>query len=364
MKKKKFIDTLGKSENDGQDTVNKKIRWYERLSDRNVADVGKKIANRITTSAKSNLITPASKQTANPRNKLLAAAGVAVSSILTPNQKKYAALSPTQFGVILKKHRKELNLEHADITRELKFREAFVDALEDGRYYLLPDHYFIRGFINQYAQLLAMHEDIYLSYLAEYFQDELAIKRLLQLNDITTPLTFNLNSGVSYVKKKNNYNPTHLTDLLKPISVLVVAGLLFCGYYFFLAIGEKNNESDNVATTTPPLVQNLVLGASNDVWVRVADDNGKILLETQIAKGKTITLPNQKNLTLTTPAANNLLFLLNDQTYRYVTTDNNLQNLSLKVEKLMPKLSIVPTTTIDDPAPDTPTTPPITTPAP
>ncbi|MDI9314266.1 MAG: DUF4115 domain-containing protein [Hydrotalea sp.] len=347
MKKKKFVDTLGRADNDdGQHPADKKIRWYERLSDRNVAAVGKKIASKITTTAKTTLISPSGKTPTGVLSKTLAAEGTTVSSILTPNQKKYAALSPAQFGLILKKRRKELGLEHTDITRELKFRESFVDALEDGRYYLLPNHYFIRGFINQYADLLDVHEDIYLSYLAEHFQDEVAIKRLLQLNDITTPPTFNLRKGSGYVKKKANYNPTHLTDLLKPISVLVVAGLLFGGYYLFLAIGQKNHAGDATNGATTP---HLALRANNDVWVRVTDDQGKILLEAQIAKGKTITLPNQNNLSLTTPAANNILFMLNDQAYRYADNNNNLQNVSLNIDKLMPKLTIAPVSTSDTP---------------
>ncbi len=334
MKKKKFVDTLGKA--DTQSTGGKPLPWYERLSDKNVANVGKSLFGKVKDIAKSSIV---ADQKTNPVPIVEAMEADSISSILTPNQKKYATLSPIEFGIMLKKKRKELHWEHTDVSRELKFRESFIDALENGRYYLLPDQYFIRGLIGQYSQLLQIEEDIYLAFLAQHFYDEMAIKRLLKMNDIAHAPSRFFNRDKEYVKKKFNYHPTHLMDLIKPIGLLVVLGLLFGGYYLFLSIGEKNHfmspESD------APAAQ-FMLHANENTPIKLTATNGTVLLETVIQKGQTINLPAQKDTKLTTPAVANLTFLLNDKSYRYTTTSAGPYILDMDSEKLLPLLTLVP----------------------
>ncbi|MGI9461783.1 MAG: RodZ domain-containing protein [Alphaproteobacteria bacterium] len=346
MKKKKFVDTLGTVETDNK--ANKKIPWYERFSDKNVAQLGKKIIGKITPARKTTFAHGSKNQ--DDITNTITSTSSSISPFLTPQQKKYSTLSPVEFGMILRKKRKEKLWNYGDISNELKFRESFIEALEDGRYYLLPDHYFIRGFINQYAELLEIHEDIYLAYLAEHFHDEVAIKRLLKINNITNVSLTDIKGKAGYVKKKSNLNPIHLTDLLKPISVIATVGLLFAGYYLFLSIGQKNNFADDTASlnSTPELV----LQAKNDVWIQLTNASGQILLETEINKGKTITLPKEKNLKLSTPTVANLLFLLDDKTYRYNQINNSyLQNLNLDIQNLLPLLVIAPSAIIEPVAP-------------
>lgn len=336
MKKKKFVDTLGKT--DTQSTGGKTLPWYERLSDKNVANVGKSLFGKVKDIAKSSIV---ADQKTNPIPIVDAMEADSISSILTPNQKKYATLSPIEFGIMLKKKRKELHWEHTDVSRELKFRESFIDALENGRYYLLPDQYFIRGLIGQYSQLLHIEEDIYLPFLAQHFYDEMAIKRLLKMNDIAyTPSRF-FNRDKEYVKKKFNYHPTHLIDLIKPVGLLVVLGLLFGGYYLFLSIGEKNNATNPAALTTP--AAQFMLYANENTPIKVTAANGTLLLETVMQKGQTINLPSQKDAKLNTPAVANLTFLLDNKSYRYTTTSAGPYIITVEPEKLLPLLTLVPT---------------------
>lgn len=66
------------------------------------------------------------------------------------------AATPAAPGERLARAREQLNLSAADIARQLKLSVSQVEALETGRYHLLPGPVFVRGFIRNYARLVKL----------------------------------------------------------------------------------------------------------------------------------------------------------------------------------------------------------------
>lgn len=341
MKKRKFAETF----EGGQATT--ASEQTERLAVKKIGRQWGATLKRLLTSPRPAVMGQRMDGNLSSASNSDSHASLDLDNILTMPQKRYAALSASEFGLMLIKKRKAMGLEHSDIRKSLKFREAFIEALEQGRYYLLPDNYFIKGFIAQYAAHLNLHEDIYLSYLAEHFQDEASIKKLLVINDLDATSYVAPNR---YAHQKsppsNRHHPAHFSELMKPMVLLAVVGLLYGGYSFFLSIGQKNNQQIvmGIGGLTAPLglqKNHLSIEAIDDVWLKITRADGKVIMEELVPKGKVISLPNQDDIKLSSSSSNALHFITQDKTYRYMHADSNpLQDLDLTWSHLVTLLRV------------------------
>ena len=75
--------------------------------------------------------------------------------------------APPSLGAILVQGREDQGLTRNDVAQRLHMSPSQVEALETGEYERLPKGPFLRGFVRNYAKLVALDPDAVLSLLAE-----------------------------------------------------------------------------------------------------------------------------------------------------------------------------------------------------
>ena len=75
-------------------------------------------------------------------------------------------------GAILAAERQRQGLSIEDVSNRLRFRPYQIEAIEREDYSKLPQGAFLRGFVKNYARLLALNPDRLLAALEEHLQED------------------------------------------------------------------------------------------------------------------------------------------------------------------------------------------------
>ncbi|MCX7596539.1 MAG: helix-turn-helix domain-containing protein, partial [Fischerella sp.] len=129
-----------------------------------------------------------------------------------------------EIGAYLRQIRQEKSVRIEQITAQTLIRQAFLEALEEGRYQDLPEPVFVQGFIRRYGDALGL--------------DGTALAKNFAIN------FFLLDSGNESNNSKQNSNISniHIPLVVPYVILLVVASLLL-----FLRLNPKN-PADSVAS--------------------------------------------------------------------------------------------------------------------
>jgi len=65
-------------------------------------------------------------------------------------------------GASLREAREKRGLSHADVQKELRIRDRYLNALEQERWELLPGEAYVKGFLRTYAEFLGLNGTLYL----------------------------------------------------------------------------------------------------------------------------------------------------------------------------------------------------------
>ena len=65
-------------------------------------------------------------------------------------------------GASLREAREKRNLSHADVQKELRIRDRYLNALEEERWELLPGEAYVKGFLRTYAEFLGLDGTLYI----------------------------------------------------------------------------------------------------------------------------------------------------------------------------------------------------------
>jgi cytoskeleton protein RodZ len=72
-------------------------------------------------------------------------------------------------GASLREAREKRGLALADVQKELRIRERYLNALETERWELLPGEAYVKGFLRTYAEFLGLNSSLYLDEFNERF---------------------------------------------------------------------------------------------------------------------------------------------------------------------------------------------------
>ena len=197
-------------------------------------------------------------------------------------------------GERLKRAREEKGIDVAEISARTRIQQRHLEAIESGQYASLPSITYAVGFVKAYA-------------------------RTLGLNEVDLARDLRSETGAVF-QAKPEYVPYEMTDPTKVPSrglafgTMAVALLLILGAVLWYGIGLFQSEGGPppvAGTTTAPAAEapssvgtgvstsmavpaaseHVTLTATDDVWVRVSDADGKTLRLKTMAKGERFDVP-------------------------------------------------------------------------
>lgn len=112
-------------------------------------------------------------------------------------------------GYLLKRTREVREIELEEVSKKTKISVRFLQAIEEGRYHILPGDVFVKGFIRAYAQFLGLNPE---EAVEKYVQE-----RLPQTKPIPEKI----------VKKQRNFN---INWIILPFFAFLALFLIFLFY--------------------------------------------------------------------------------------------------------------------------------------
>ncbi len=202
-------------------------------------------------------------------------------------------------GKMLKQARQAHKVRDLNIiAEELCIKPYLLEALEQGDFASFPSSCYATGFLKNYASYLGMDtKEVVSRYEMEYAGSKECV--------------------VLAFPEAENYNKLPLKSMagVATLCVVILAGV-WTGFHNFKAeeagdvAPSTNNRSmeTNINAPAPPEAQEAVaissdevrLKATQDVWVRLSDQEGSIRVEKILAKGEDLIAPADEGLSLMT----------------------------------------------------------------
>ncbi|NWF60010.1 MAG: helix-turn-helix domain-containing protein [Fischerella sp.] len=132
-----------------------------------------------------------------------------------------------EIGAYLRQIRQEKSVRIEQITAQTLIRQAFLEALEEGRYEDLPEPVFVQGFIRRYGDALGL--------------DGTALAKNFAIN------FFLLDSGNAGNDSKNSKQNSNISNIHIPLVVPYVILLAVASFLLFFRLNPKN-PADSVAS--------------------------------------------------------------------------------------------------------------------
>lgn len=209
---------------------------------------------------------------------------------MEPSEAEGDGLFPKRVGERLAEARRAAGLDLSDIASRTRVPLRQLEALEAGRYEDLPAVTYCIGFAKSYARALGI--------------DEVSIAR-----DIRAELNVQERGAVQYFEPAD---PARVPPRALAWTLLVLVILVGGGFAIFrtgmidglggrdpmaLAAGTDSMEAQNAAVATArrapasPAGGDVVLTATDTVWLRISDADGQRLFEKEMAAGERYQLP-------------------------------------------------------------------------
>lgn len=135
-------------------------------------------------------------------------------------------------GATLKAEREKRGLTLKDIERETSIRAAYLEALENGRYDVLPSEVYVKGFIRNYAEFLHLHAE----QLVQEYREEIHgadVEPIAQAAPTTTSIVNErapFSSGSDFHERVEKSHGRQIAFALVAAVVIAFVGSI---YYFF-----------------------------------------------------------------------------------------------------------------------------------
>lgn len=133
-------------------------------------------------------------------------------------------------GYLLKRTREVREIELEEVSKKTKISVRFLQAIEEGRWNILPGDVFIKGFIRAYAQYLGLNPE---EVVEKYVQERMPKERVPE-------------SEIKEKKEKKNI-------IWVPLIFLFLLALVFI--YFSLPKKSKKPEKENPPAISEELIQ-------------------------------------------------------------------------------------------------------------
>ncbi len=234
-------------------------------------------------------------------------------------------------GDILKEARQKHKVRDLNvIAEELCIRPHLLEALEMGDFEIFPSSCYATGFLKNYASYLGLHpHDVVARYEAEYKGSEECV--------------------VLSFPEAEKYNKISVTGMLG-IATLCIA--LVVGVWTGLGLTDSEeaiaaptliNHSTDAEQVIPSEVDVLAvasdkvrLKATQDVWVRLSDNQGTVQVEKILLKGEDLEASIDNGVSLMTNNAGALSLYADDTTLLALGSDGEIiEDLKLEQDKLV-----------------------------
>lgn len=219
-----------------------------------------------------------------------------------------------QIGELLRQERERKKLSLKDVENDLNIRTAYLQAIEEGRYDVIPGEVYVKGFIRNYGNFLGLDGS---ELVAMYRREKQAETETKSATGTEVPVP---TAQPSPTASPHAFRLGHW--LWKAAGVLLVVALAVWYFYTAAPAPQPQPASPQPPTvgtgqTPPPLPPAGAAGQvspsvqtpaatgvhvtakfSDDCWLEVNAD-GKITYEGTAAKGATMTWDGHKEITIT-----------------------------------------------------------------
>lgn len=253
-------------------------------------------------------------------------------------------------GKILKEARQKHKVRDLNaIAKELCIRPYLLEALEQGNFGSFPSYCYATGFLKNYASYLNLdNKEIISRYEAEYEgsrdcvvldfpeveeHESFSLKRISSVAALCVILlggvwATNNSFDAKAVEEDlptNDYSLNEIT--LSPETQTVTKPA---------AIAENKISDPAPLQLSATRAGDIKLSAQEDVWIRISDQKGTIIVDKILAKGENISSPSGKGLKLMTNNAAALSVSFGDQTVQALGKKGEIiENVTLEQNKLL-----------------------------
>lgn len=266
-------------------------------------------------------------------------------------------------GDILRRARLKKKLTIQDVENSIRVSAQHLTAIEENRLELLPGRIYALGFIKGYAELVELDSTKLLALLKRQAGEKIAPKNVTPatspvLEDFTLPtgkmffIIFILFIVVFIFKSHydgSNYLmseqiPKVPKDLIAQTTLLSKPEKTVPKVEPVATPNNSNGTSLEVLAGPPPIMNQVVLKAIDNVWLEIKDSQRVTVFSRVLAVGEEYWIPvGQKDLTMTLGNAGGLQISVDGQALPLLgKTGQVIRKVSLDAEKLKQSLKIAP----------------------
>ena len=265
-------------------------------------------------------------------------------------------------GDILRRARLKKNLSIADVEIAIRVSAQHISAIEENRLEMLPGRVYALGFIKSYAELVDLDSKKILELLKRQAGEKIAPKAAAQipapvLEDFSLPtgrvfsVIFILFVTVFIFKSYYEDGAYSLEEQIPnvPKDLIVQTTLLSKPDKTAPKVAEataadKPLTSLEILTGPPPVVNQVVLKALDNVWLEIKDSKKTTIFSRVLSIGEEYWIPiGQNDLVMTLGNAGGLQISIDGKPLPLLgKTGQVIRKVSLDVEKLKQSLKIPP----------------------
>lgn len=263
-------------------------------------------------------------------------------------------------GDILKRARIKKKLSLQDIEIAIRVSVQHLTAIEENRLEMLPGRIYALGFIKAYAEHVDLDSAKVLELLKRQAGEKIAPKNVSPipspiLEDFSLPtgkmffLIFVLFIGIFIFKSYYDGNSYLLEEKIPtvPKDLVVQTTLLSKPEKVEPKVEDSANtkvSSLEVLLGPPPVMNQVVLKALDNVWLEIKDSTKKTVFSRVLSVGEEYWIPvGQNDLTMTLGNAGGLQISIDGQALPLLgKTGQVIRKVPLDIEKLKQSLKIVP----------------------
>lgn len=134
----------------------------------------------------------------------------------------------SDLGQLLKKARMERKITLDDLSETTKIRKAYLEAIEEGNFKMLPGNFYVRAFIKSYAEAVGL--------------DPGEVLRLYQ--NVIPAADAEANMDVMHKPRVSSRNTERFSKLASNIMMISFIVLILGIIYYFLNVNYTNNHKD------------------------------------------------------------------------------------------------------------------------
>ena len=171
----------------------------------------------------------------------------------TTQTEQETPLTPS-VGEILRNRRKEMGWSMSDVAKWSRIQQTYIEALETGKYHLLPAEVYTLGFLRTYAQLLGFDS----SFLVDHYRHESRARRS--------------QTSLNFPQVVDNQRLTPAICLVLGIVVIIVS---YIGWYHFTSV-TSSSSGQPVFMENSPFSKTGGYTLSPNIVTMLPDQTGKI----------------------------------------------------------------------------------------